>query len=328
MTLISSIALLKEQANVSVKANWESFAPFAKRMEREYIVPAIGRAFYNELLSYLEGSTTDAITDELIDLLRSASAQLIVSEALSSEGLVNIKDGGAQVNNQENEPYARKWQVDQVRAKSLANAMGDIDRVLEYLEDNSSTFTTWKGSAAYTAYTDRLVYKTAVFEQYRPIGNSRLTFKALSADVFMCEKVHLVNLMSKEQYTELVDKVHASAALVAPYIDLREHAERFVVYRSLLSAVPQIAVKVSPRGITLEALEVNIEQNQTSKPADAASRELLMSDLEDKARDAASRLKAYLEANADDLPLYKASSSYVGTSSSKWDNSNKAIFIL
>ena len=62
-----------------------------------------------------------------------------------------------------------------------------LDELLELMEANPSKFDPWIKSANHTVYKELLVNKTAVFNSYYHIFNSRQTFVALRPNIKICE---------------------------------------------------------------------------------------------------------------------------------------------
>jgi len=306
--LLTEISEIKRHVSINMTMDFNSISPYVELAERKYIKPILGLPLYNKLQAEHNGSgTASGSSASALELLlvevQWALAYLAVWEYVVHIGGAQISDAGITEQATGDQKAARKWVNDQVQQSHGATAMEGLDSLLQYLEQNKSDFSDWEASGNFTLYFDCLTYSTATFEQYYPISNSRRVFLALKPSIRAAEKQILKPLLGASLYTLLLTELKANN-LSSVNKALLPYVQEAAVYISLQKALPQFSLKVSERGLVLDGAEGTLEQNYTQKPADSMKIGALQREIDTQASMAVDRLQSFLNANADDYPLF------------------------
>lgn len=306
--LLTEIHEIKRSVAINMTMEFASIEPYVLLAERKYIKPILGLPLYNKLLAaYNSSGSASGSAASALDLLLAevqwTLSYLAVWEYVVHIGSAQISDAGITEQAVGDQKAARKWVNDKVEQSHGATAMEGLDSLLAYLEVNKASFPDWEASGNFTLYFDCLTYSTATFEQYYPIGNSRRVFLALKPSIRAAERQRLNPLLGSALYTELLTQLK-EGTLTALNKALLPYVQEAAVYIALQKALPQLAVKVTSRGLTLDGAEGTLEENYTQKPADSMKIGALQREIDTQASMAVERLQTYLNAKAADYPLF------------------------
>jgi len=304
--LITSIAEIKRFVAINITLDIVSIEPYIKLAERNYIKPILGTVLYDKLVAEYESSASSSasgILDALLEQTQWALSYLAVWEYVKHVGSAQISDAGITETATGDQKAARKWVNDQVEQSHGATAMQQLDQLLLYLEDNRTDYPDWESSGNFTLYFDCVTNSTKVFEEYYAIGNSRRVFLALKPAIRTAERQAIKPLIGASLYALLLSQVKA-ASLTPANLALLPYVQEASVYLALQQAIPQLAVKITERGLVLDGSEGTLEQNYTQKPAESMKIGALMRDIGLQVERSVNALTVFLNDNAADYPLY------------------------
>ncbi len=151
-SLLDTIDAFKEHIglNESVSANdFVKMQPDVLLAEDDYLRPALGAAFYDDLIDP-STTLTSAEADRLRALLRSALANLSMVGYLDM-GQVQISGAGVQIISTDNQKTAFQWQVNNLKTSFSRKGWNGLEKALAYLEAHATDFPAWASSSSSSA---------------------------------------------------------------------------------------------------------------------------------------------------------------------------------
>lgn len=302
--LFKSTEEVKKHISVNHNFELEDIAPSVRQAAQKYIIPAISKAFYHELLEAYKG-TPDEKQQKAIEHVQAAMANYTYF-LYAPVGFVQIGNAGIQEANTESATAARQWVTYDLK-KALLEA-GDIglDALLEFLEENADDYETWKDSAAYTINRELFINNATVFSKFTNIQNSRRTFLALRPFIAKAERFFITPTISTELFQELKTALKENTITEEQQrvIDLIQPA---LAQLALHKAIPEIIFQVSAEGIRVQSWNNGFLKKDTASDNQLS---FLYNTLEVDGNADLKTLQDFLFENADDYPAFKESKIY------------------
>jgi hypothetical protein len=219
----------KEHLKINATMNDSSFEPFIPDAEEKYIKPFLGDDLF-EMLQTWQETEDDVTSPELAALYPYVVAALSrFTMLLASPHLnLNIGDQGFGVTSTANVAPASKERVADFKASLETLAWGNIEKMLRFLEENQTDYPEWIASEAYTMATRNLINSAYEFNKYVDIDRSRLTFHSLRKAMDNIEEIDVKNLISAEQFDDLLEKLRDGDELEAEESVLLAHLRAFI----------------------------------------------------------------------------------------------------
>jgi hypothetical protein len=260
--LIATIEDFKKHValNASTDDNtyFDQLLPDLLLAEEDYLRPALGAEFYDELL---EAPASEA-ADRLRYLLASSLANLTMVSYVDF-AQVQISGSGVQIISTEREKTAFQWQINALKASYSRKGNNGLEKALAYLESHADDFPTWATSDTAKNARGYFITSAATFSEHYNISNARLTFQALGSLLRKTERFRLEPTLGIEFFDELKQQLR-DGALTAENEKLIENYLRPALAHLVM------AQAIGELGFTLNgnALELNVY-----RPDDANSKE-------------------------------------------------------
>jgi hypothetical protein len=281
--------------------------PSFRQAASKYIIPVIGKDFFNELLAAYElGGATQAQLDA-IDYLQHALANygmlLYIPVAFVNMGNAGIQEKG----NSEGQP-SRQWVTYDLKKALIDAADTAMEDLLSFLEENADTYPTWKNSQAYTYQGSLLIQN--ISQLVANVGNlqqSRRVYLVLRAYLQKAEQFYIKPLLGSSLYTDLKGKLASRANLTDDEKELWSLCQSPLAHLALAKALPELNLQITEEGITYKTSTNGIIKED--KPAlDAISAHIRS--LKEDGDALLDSLKNFLLENADDYLLFQETSTY------------------
>jgi hypothetical protein len=201
----------KEHLKINATMNDSSFEPFIPDAEEKYIKPFLGDDLF-EMLQTWQETEDDVTSPELAALYPYVVAALSRFTMLLAIPHLNISIGESGFGVISTETLA--W--------------GNIETMLRFLEENQENYAEWVSSDAYTMEMRNLINSTSLFNSFVDIDRSRLTFHGLRKAMDNVEEIDVKNLISEEQFDNLLEKVKNGDELEDEETTLLYHLRAFV----------------------------------------------------------------------------------------------------
>lgn len=315
MSLIKSITELKKYLALDQNTKLTSLQPFIDEAEQLYIVPLLGKAFYDYYLPLYEASVApsptalSAANAALLPYIQRALAYYMQVQATNNLSLT-FGELGLRVHRSDDSDPAPRWQQEKLLYAALRNGDIHADRLLEFMEANANDYTAWRDSTANTSRTGLIVYNTTVASKHIRINNSRRVYLKLVDTIRDIETRIIPKLISKEQYDELVTAIKAGTT------DSQEKAliaklEPIICKRALYLQLQFMRVQINENGLFVYSGTDDLYKlGQLASDADIKIlRAQLMDDELGYLADEQA-LQQFILDNIEDYPLIKASAVY------------------
>lgn len=290
---------------------WASITPYIRQATDEQIIPWIGESMYNAIADMVESNASlDDVQARFLDLLRDAVAYHSIARALPLKKTTIASMGAVENVAAEATTTSSQWGFRTTLWAVTQAADRATDRLLAYMEaqvkDGNAFFNTWKMDPAFIAGSSDLFRTTSDFQAYFNLNDSRRTFLQLLPIIKQTARRHIVPTISQEQYDQLASQVAANNlspenSKLIGYV--RSALAHWTIYYASdkLVAIPEhggfrvisnadaVDSRVLPQDVLIQAVDrikYAAERDAKTNTAD---------------------LVAFLNANADDYPLWKAS---------------------
>ncbi|MCO6501356.1 MAG: hypothetical protein J5I47_13405 [Vicingus serpentipes] len=332
MSLITTKEKLKEFLAISKATEITSVAPYIARAEREYLIPEIGEAMFNDAQSYVDGSSSPTETTAAL-LKRFQEAIANFAMYLYFDMLtVHVSESGVQRIEQNDRKSAYQYQEDNLRNNLLTSGYETLGSTLNYLEANKGDFDNWAGDDnTYHRYKKLLVHTPQLFSKYFDITNSWCVFFKIRSSIKEVEDLELEPILGtaflEELKTEIVDDTTDNATLI-------EMIRKATVFLSIASAAESKIVQFGKNG-TFEVRKAGVSIKKED-PAVESKLAAFINKNRATGQQYLKRLKEHLNQNASstkyatyfDSDLYQDPSS-ADYSTKTWNNTSggKSIII-
>lgn len=309
--LFTTVDQLQLFLPISQSFTFEQIKPFIKQAEDNFLIPCIGKEQYTDLNVAFAGTPTQAQTD-LIEKCQAPIA-CFAYMLYTPWGQVHISDAGIQIASTEHMKTAFQWQIDDLELSALKSGFSSLDSLLEFLEENKTTYTIWAGSSSYTNFKDFFVNTTAVFNEIFPqIGNSRSNFKALKPVMKRVEDFKITPLLGPEFMEELKTQ-HAGNSLTAANLKVIKFTQKSIVYITIAEALTEMSVLIDERGVMYFNNTGGSLTMKTKEPAQKTTIDKIEARARANGETYLSMLRNLILDNITDYPTYSASSTYDAT---------------
>lgn len=320
MPLITTISELKKYINIDANMRWASIEPYVKEAEQLYIVPLLGKAFYDQYLPLYTASVAPSPTPLSADnaaLLPYIQRTLAFYTQLKAipQLATSFGDLGLRQHLSENSTTAAIKVEDRLLLNALVSGDTHADALLTFLEENAtvSKYGLWFSSAANTRMSGLIVYGTGIAQKHIDISNSRRMFLQLLPYIKKIEEKYVPKLVGADQYDELVTQLQTGGAGIptAANLALIEKIEPIIAKRVLFMRLPYLRVSIAHDGLWLYSGANEVRSKDflaTDTLIKTLRLELSTGDLGYEKDE--EELQQFINDNIDDYPLIEASSVY------------------
>ena len=309
---VSDYNFREHYPDMNMNTLWSSITPYIRQATDEQIIPFVGQALYDDIAAKVDtGAALDTAQERLVELMRDAVAYHTVARMLPLKKTTIASMGAVENIAKEGTTGSSLWGFRTTLWQVVQAADRATDRLLTYMEAQVKAGTTyfnlWKNDDAFTAGSGDIFRTTADFQQYWNINDSRRTFLQLIPVIRQAARRHIVPTLSSDLYSELLGQVGSNTlstenTALLPYV--RAALAYWTIYYAsdILTAIPENggfrvisnAEAIDSRVLPQEVLMSAIDRIKFSAEAIA--------------RTNTADLVAFVSANADDYPLWKASS--------------------
>jgi len=324
MSLIQSIDQVKAVSSIlNASVSLDLLKPYLSDSEVQFIRPAVGREFLIELGTKLD--STDESWKNAVSLVRKPLILYGLYLAIDELG-VSLSGQGVQVAASPTNTPAPQFKVMNSKQNLMSRANSALDDLLEMLEWNKTTFTSYKG-----ADPDLFIRNASDFSKYVDIRGSRRVFLAMVPIIRSIERKFIQPIVSDGLFDKLKSALEESIDLSADYKSLIELIKPALAHLSMARSLDEISIDILDWGVfsNAESTFTNIMTKQT------ANRERILAMQSANQLDGDAELKSlqiFLDKNAtkDRYSDYFASALYSGAlapgTANQYSNNGKTLF--
>jgi hypothetical protein len=232
--LISTTSQLMQYVEVSVDLDFLLVTPAIKKAEKRFIVPILGYAFYSEVEQYGKETAATDIEARLLDAINSATGPLAMWYYCQVGG-VSIDGSGIYKPKNTNKWNLGESEQQRLESAFLSTGLDALDDLINFLNDNLSSFETYATSQEREDMMTSLVPTARVVQKVFTMLHPQMTFRALQEGIRYAEP-RIADAM-QEFYFHCIESL--TADLTAAERRMRSMAEKAVIYlaaeRALMS---------------------------------------------------------------------------------------------
>lgn len=207
MSLITNISQIRGASSINISNTLDNWQPYLDEAEQTFIIPAIGKDFFEEVEAEANSSGSgESGYEQLISRLRSALALYALWLGID-EMSVSVSASGLQVIQSDTHKPAPEYQMLNLKESWLQRAHRNLDLALEYLEDNRDEFGNYVPVSNGT-----FIASAKEFSEYVDIRGSRRVFLQLLPIMRSIEKKYIRYTLSEDLYEELKDEYDGSGS--------------------------------------------------------------------------------------------------------------------
>lgn len=280
---------------ISANTDWAILKPYVKTATKTYILPYLGKAFYNAILA-----ATDEILLEVQDELKSAVAYFTIFDALPFLNL-DISGSGVYQNVNKNASNSPLWAMDKARWNAIVNGDKALDRALNLFVDNidHASLESYKVSKSYKKSSTDFFKGKDEFAEHIQVDNFK-SYLAMIPDIRKAE-MDLYDQICGDQLTEsLASSNEKDKKLI--YL-----CQAALVQKTMAMAIPHLTVYMDKDGLMVMSSIDGMENSRIgvfSKNNEIAIQKLI-NRVEQDYLTAMKRIYDYLYKNADHFTTWK-----------------------
>jgi hypothetical protein len=269
MQLISTIDEFKAHVALNASTDSDYFAllqPDLLLAEHDYLRPALGTEFFDELL--------DTLSDEASELRRLLSFSLanLTMVSFLDVAQVQISGSGVQIISTDREKTAFPWQINNLKTNLGRKGFNGLEKALGYLEQHAADFPTWASSETAQRTRAHFLATASQFSTYYNISNARLTFQALASLLHKTESFQLQPALGTDFYDELKQQLRDKALTAENTQLVEDYLRPALAHLTMAQAIGELGFSLN--GPALE-LQVYRPDDSNSKESDPGLTQLL-----------------------------------------------------
>lgn len=316
--LIRDIDEIRNFLPVSTASNVKSIVGLIPMVEAKYIIPEIGKEFYLELQEQYDDNTFNSDEFEKVHELIQRAITYYVYYLYIPVGQLHISDAGFRIAVDDHFKTAFDHQIDRLEDSFLDAGDMSMDMVMDYLEENKGTFTTWASSSAFTQFKERFISTTAMLNNELSINISRRKFKKLKKELRKVEQEYILSTVGAELYDQLHTQ-SSSNTISSENKKLMEYI--YPACASIAMANGAVALMLTVDDMGVSTTTNSIMKQRIKQPANDNVLANFINKLKQDGKDEVKKLQQFLYDNADAYELFKSSSAYNANRTTSIDNS-------
>jgi hypothetical protein len=278
-------------------------------IERNHIVKLIGSSLYNSLDAALA-----LITNE--DNLSTAN-KLLLHECRNVIGPylgyyyapiaeISLSASGARRSETDSEKTAYQYQVTKFRQAELLEAEIASELLLQFLEENRSSYPLWVDSAEFKKYRSLFIQTASDFNDQYNTASPYRNFWAMRWKMVDVEAQQIKPKLGDALYNALKAKLAASTVTLSDKEkELLVMLKKAIAYYTVAFALPHLTVRLDDNGLTVvETGGTNSNDNNNRTAADANKLSVLINEAISSAREWMNLSIKFLQDNPADFSLY------------------------
>lgn len=309
MGLFKNIKEVKKYWPVLGSTEFGNIEPFLNNAERDYLIPAISQAQYDDLENnYQTRATLVAKDKKLLERCQAVLADYLFYLWMPT-GQLQIGDNGIRIAVTETLKTAFEWQVDNAQRSVLKAAGRSMDALLAFMENNKTDYALWAGSESYSEFKETFITSASEFTKFfAPLGNSRMSFMAVKNSMMKVQEFSFMPLLGEDYYTELMDG-HKDGNLSAKNALVVTKLKKALAPLTMTKAFGELVISIDERGIlNFDSTGQNISGKKTAVDEHISKLEI---SCKTDGETYMQGIKDFLKANIGDYETYAGSDAYV-----------------
>lgn len=294
---------------------WETVLPFIAPATREYLIPHIGRTFYDLIATKYNEDEENLTLEEIeaVELMKQVVAYG-VSLDFAIEMNVRLTDTGPQqTSDQEGTSTSpSQWAHSTKNWNTMRKMDKQLDFLLQYLHEHTNIpeFSTYAISKQYAAEGSDFFRTVDEMNEYLNIEGSRRAFSVIAKYFKKAERRYIAPLLGEDFYNELKD-AYFNVAMTEEQSKVITLVQRCVAEYGMVEAIPHLSCVLQNDGIVVVSRMDGFNSRSISNTLfGQAMIERVQQKCEQDATTERRELQSFLLKKADDYPTYLNSDAY------------------
>ncbi len=303
---------LVDYAEITLSTNFHTVKPSIDRIEEAILIPILGTELYTELdNAYTAATNESSLTGNektLLDKCRKVIGSYL-GYYFAPIGELKFSDSGMRRSETASEKTAYQYQVTNFREACLRNGEYATESLLEFLQTNSSNYSSWENSSAFTRYKLLFIKSGKEFNEYFTSHTPYRNYWAMRSKMTDVEELNMRAALGDDLFDALKEKDQAQPA---SFTDKEEKLlfklKKAIANFTVSFAIPLLAVRMDANGITVATSGARTSRDEDAQRQNATDNNMAniirstSSTGEEWLKDAIK----YLNQNAADFPLWPA----------------------
>lgn len=308
----------KKYVSINASFSFNELSIFLNEVDGSILKKYLGSSFlsslqtaYNNSIKASSPTALGAKEAILIEHLRWASANFAIAKWIPS-GQLSIDSAGIRIANTDTHKTAFEWQIQDLLRSVNEVGYTSLEDALEYLENNIDDFATYKSSAEFKENNYLFVASSSEFtKHYGALNNSRINFVKMRSIIRKTEEFEIKGVILPDLFADLKTKLQNAEVLGSYTKTLIEYIQPAVVHLSVARAINELSAAITPDGFLVFDNTGGKGTTNSKKLGEETTLARMAQAAERDGRTYLKALKAYLDANAENYPLYTADILYV-----------------
>jgi hypothetical protein len=291
-------------SSIQQNLSFATIESYIEQSELTHILPLLGQAQYNGLLTNFNNNSLSAAQSKLLIYVRRALVYYIFADNLQYLDMF-ISDTGTREASVDETYALPMWKFNKMLRSLAASADNFAEQLLEFLEANQSDYPDWATEAnpAYTFATELLINSGKALNLYLPLSSSRRVFLRLRPFLKRVEQNEVINTISQA----LLD-AYKTAPEAERFQAINSWLIEAVAYLAFAKALPILNLVNTGEGYQLSSYNDGVIQNYVM---DLDTKKALQATYEKDGLSNLAKIKTYLDTHIADYPEYAGSPQYV-----------------
>ncbi len=298
---------IPDYASFTGTIEYAAIKPTLRMIENDHLVKLLGNELYSSLNSAL-ALITDETSLSPDNQLLLHQCRMVIGPYLcyyyTPKAEIGLSASGARRSETETEKTAFQYQITNFREVNLREAEKASEQLLQFLDENQSSYSQWVNSKAFAAYKSLFIASASEFDENYKTASPYRNYWAMRWKMFDVEELHIRIKLGDPLFDSLKTKLLANT-LSTKETKLLKFVKKAIAYYTIAFALPDLSVRLDDDGLTV----VGITRSSNDKDRRQDATENKFSNIVNNAQAAGSewlvKSMDYLKANATDFPLYQ-----------------------
>jgi len=237
-TILTTIAQFQTAGlDLDKNSKIEIFTPHIDSSEINYLLPVLGRTFYDALIADIAG-TPSAETTALLPYLRKPLAwnayYLFFRKPVGS-----LSHSGFFKKTFEHSQAPSKWEIDLLKEELICNSDKALDELVAFLRENIADYPTWESSEYFSKNSTLIISGPQPFDLYVKIGCSSRVFQRLLFFREIAER-NVKKTICPDFYQVVIDQISGAEVLTAEITALLPYLQSMIAFDTMSKAIMQV----------------------------------------------------------------------------------------
>lgn len=248
---------LAEYAELNSNTNFFSIKATMRMVEEQHIIPVLGKQQYDALNNaYTAAADEGILTDANKNLLH--QCRMVIGPYLcyyfSSKAEVKLSDGGVRREETDNSKTAFQYQTTEYRRQNLKEAEFATEILLQFLDDNKTSYTLWRDSPAFIQYRKLFIKSGKEFNEYFPSHSPYRNYWAMRSKMMSVEENNIRKMLGETLYTDIkTTDLSPSLSFTDKEKILLTKLKMAIAHLTVAFSIPFLNVRLDANGISVKS---------------------------------------------------------------------------